>query len=219
MSAHAFVRTFRDIARHEVEQRMSVDIAQVTSTSSVDGTFTCGVQTRAMGLPLKAVPIAVGVLGFASLPEVGDLVVVVFAGGDIHSPVIVGRLYDDETKPPENKPGEMVLVRPQGTESGSSTLDVVLKAGDDGRSLKITLAGKVEAIVDEEKISLVAGDAELVLDSGGEATVKVGSDASLVLKKNGDVAIKGNKLSLKATEIEIAGDAKVKVTGQTLELN
>ena len=37
-----------------------------------------------------------------------------FVGGDINAPVIVGRLYNDEDRPPENEDGEAVLHLPLG---------------------------------------------------------------------------------------------------------
>ncbi len=220
MTAHTIVRTIRDIAEREVASHPNAGIGVVTSIRSPDGTYACSVKIRETGLVLPTVPIAVGALGVAAVPEVGDLVVVMFVAGDFHAPVIVGRLYDDETGPPPNKPGEAVISLPPGPTDADKALVVSLKAGDDARSLTITLDGsqKVEVKIEDEAVSLVAGDSQVDLGTGS-ITVKSG-DSKLVLKKDGDLSIEaGKKLSIKATQIEIHGDASVKVAGQTIDLN
>ena len=37
-----------------------------------------------------------------------------FVAGDVNAPVIVGRLYNDEDRPPENEDGKAVLHLPLG---------------------------------------------------------------------------------------------------------
>jgi uncharacterized protein involved in type VI secretion and phage assembly len=221
VSAHSIVRTVRDIAEREIASHPSSAIGVVTSIESKEGAYTCSVKMRPTDLVLPSVPITVGALGYAGMPQVGDLVLVVFAYGDYHYPVIVGRLYDDETKPPQFATGEMMLSLPQGPKDADKSLVVSLKA-DDKRMLTITLDGskKVEVTIADEKVSLTAGDAKVELDGdGGKGTIEVG-DATLELKKNGDVSLKaGNSLSIKATKIEIAADAQLKIQGQTIDLN
>jgi uncharacterized protein involved in type VI secretion and phage assembly len=219
VSAQTIVRTFRDIAEREIASRPSAGIGEVTSIGSGEDIYACSVKIRETGLVLPSVPIAVGGLGHVGTPAVGDLVVVVFVAGDLHAPVIVGRLYDDETGPPKHEPGEVVLSLPPGPAESDSALDVRLKAGDGERSLAVTLDGseKVEVKIVDDSVSIVVGEAKVDVETGSIG-LEVG-DAKLVLKKNGDVSIEGGKLSLKATQIEIDGDASVKIAGQTIDLN
>ena len=55
--------------------------------------------------------------------------------------------------------------------------------------------------------------------SDGKAELQVG-DSKIVVEQGGDVTIEAaGTLKLKATKIEISGDATVKVAGQTIDLN
>ena len=220
MSAHAIVQTVRDLAAREIASHPSAAIGVVTSIDSADGSYTCSVKLRPTELVVPSVPIAVGALGYVGMPQVGDLVVVVFAYGDLHYPVIVGRLYDDQTKPPQHDPAEMMLSLPPGPKDADKSVQVSVKAESE-RSLTITLDGskKVEVAIADQKVTLTAGDAKVELDGdGGVGRVEVG-DAKLELKKNGDLNVRGNSLSIKATKIEIAADATLKLQGQTIDLN
>ena len=114
MSAQQAVNTIRRIARHEVEQRNAVALGVVQSLHGSNGepSYACTVELRDSGIVLPKVPIATGLIGTAALPREKDLVVVVFAGGDLHAPVVMGRLYTEEVAPPDNGPGEFVLGLP-----------------------------------------------------------------------------------------------------------
>ena len=81
----------------------------------------------------------------------------------------------------------------------------------------------VGVTVDDQGVVLTAGEAKLSLrqtsSSDGTATLEV-AGSSVVIEQGGDVTVKATgKLTLQATEIEIAGDASVKVAGQTIALN
>ena len=99
MSTEQLLHTLRGIARDEAAQRWATAAAVVRSVHG--GTeHACTVQLRESGLVLPRVPIAVGVLGAAALPNEGELVLVAFNGGDVHGGVVIGRLYDEKTAPP-----------------------------------------------------------------------------------------------------------------------
>jgi uncharacterized protein involved in type VI secretion and phage assembly len=180
------------------------------------------VKLRETGLVLPKVPIAVGLIGVAALPQEGDLVLVAFAGGDLHAPVVVGRLYSEQTAPPEHKPGELVAWLP-GASQGDSSVQVAVRTPDGGpRKVEVLLDGstKVELLLEDERVRVAAGEATLELNgSDGKAELTVGQ-ASLVVEQNGDVTVEaGGTLTLKGTKVEISGDATVKVAGQTIQLN
>ena len=85
---HRVVQTIRQVARHELDQRCNMSLGVVKSTHGTNGeqNYACTVQLRESGIVLPKVPIATNVIGSASLPRENDLVVVVFAGGDLHAP-------------------------------------------------------------------------------------------------------------------------------------
>lgn len=223
------VHTMRQIARHEVAQHWHAALAVVKTLHATDAAnqlYACTVQLRETGLVLPKVPIATQGIGIASLPREGDLVVVAFIGGDLHAPCVIGRLYNESVKPPENAPGEWVTVLPGNESDATKRLELRVKTpGDGSRAVHMQLSGSVaiEIIVDDGSIQLNAQNATFKLTqssaSDAKAELKVG-DSKITMEQGGDVSIEASgTLKLKAAKIEISGDATVKVSGQTIDLN
>lgn len=222
------VQTIRQIARHEAAQHCYADIAVVKALHGADGQshYACTVELRETGLVLPKVPIATGLIGTAALPREKDLVIVVFAGGDLHAPVVVGRLYSEEVAPPENEPGEFVAVLPGNEPSEDKRLELRVRTpGDGSREIRLKLAGTVEVgvTIDNKGLELKTQDTVLKLtqssSSDGRVELKSG-DSKVVLEQGGNLTIEASgTLKLKAAKIEISGDATVKVAGQTIDLN
>jgi hypothetical protein len=225
------VHTIRRIARDEAGQRPGAALGVVKSVhgrpaGGPDVFHACTVQLRETGIVLPKVPIATGLIGVAALPAEGDLVVVVFAGGDLHAPVVVGRLHSDRVDPPEHGPGEVVAWLPGGEEDSTRNLQFVARTPGDGtRSVRLTLDGsvKVEVLVDDGGVVLQAQDCRFSLTqsggSDGKAELAVGQ-AKVTVEQGGDVTVEaGHKLTLKGAQVEITGDTSVKVAGQTIDLN
>lgn len=223
------VHTMRQIARHEVQQHWYPSLAVVKALHGADASdhfYACTVQLRETGLVLPKVPIAAPVTGVAALPRENDLVIVLFVGGDLHAPVIVGRLYNEIVTPPENAPGEWVTILP-GDESGTDKrLELrVNTPGDGSRDIQLKLDGSVAIAVNinDGGIELKAQDTVLKLSqsssSDGKAELTVG-DSSVTIEQGGNVTVEAKgTLTLKANKIEISGDTSVKVAGQTIDLN
>jgi uncharacterized protein involved in type VI secretion and phage assembly len=223
------VHTLRQIARHEVQQQWQPSFAVVKSVHGADASnkyYACTVQLRETGLVLPKVPIATSVTGLAALPRENDLVVVQFIGGDLHAPVVVGRLYNEIVAPPDNAPGEFVAVLPGDEDSTDKRLELRINTPGDGtRDIKLLLDGSVAVAlnIDNGGIELKAQDTSLKLtqssSSDGVAELKVG-DSSIKVEQSGDITIEATgTLKLKANQIEIAGDSSVKVSGQSIDLN
>lgn len=219
------------LARHEVARLRVCELGVVRSvygaaTGDAHPDHACAVELRDTGVVLPRVPIAVGVLGAASLPEVGDLVAVLFAGGDLHAPIVVGRLYHDALTPPEHAAGETVLRLPPGESDATARVDLVAVAPSaSDRLLQISLDGDapVEIRVAPAEVVVTVGDARLSLrqpgGSSGRATLSV-RDCQVDLDGNGDVTVEASgTLTLKGGTVKIAGDTQVTVKGQTVELN
>jgi uncharacterized protein involved in type VI secretion and phage assembly len=230
MTMHRLVSTMQQIARHEVEQQVSAALAVVQTLHAKSGgnnDYSCTVELRDSGVVLPRVPIATQLIGVTALPREHDLVLVVFAGGDLHAPVIVGRLYNEKVAPPKHEPGELVAMLPGGEKNAKKAIALkVSTPGDGTRSMKLTLAGEsvnIELAIDDKGITFKSEKVSLTLkqsSSNDGVAELIAGDAKVTLKQNGDVSIlaKG-KLQIKAHEIEIKADKKVKVSGQTIELN
>jgi uncharacterized protein involved in type VI secretion and phage assembly len=152
-------------------------------------------------------------------------VLVVFLGGDIHAPVVVGRLYNEQIAPPQHQPGEAVAVLPGGETDSTKTLQLNIATPGDSRSLKITLDGsvKMEIEINDGGIRLQAQDTQLTLEqsssSDGKATLSVG-DNKVTIGQSGDVTVEATgTLKLKGSQVEISADSTVKVAGQMVNLN
>ena len=220
MSATALFSSISRIARHEASARPIASVGKVTGihpNEAAPADHAVSVQLRDSGIILNRVPIAVGAMGFAAIPAVDDLVVVVFLEGDYHSPVVVGRLYHPDQEPPKHKDGQMVLRLP----SGASTPDLECEITGDPPAVKLTLPGDVLIEVVKEKVTVGVGEIKATLDGAGGGRMELAAGSSkIVMKKDGDVTVKAaGKLKLEATEIEIAGQAKVKVSGGIVEMN
>jgi uncharacterized protein involved in type VI secretion and phage assembly len=225
---HRVIETIQQIARHQVDQRCYANLGVVKSLHGANGdeSYACTVELRESGIVLPRVPIATGVIGSAALPRENDLVLIIFAGGDLHAPVVAGRLYSEAVAPPANSPGEFVVILPGDETSSDKRMELrVTTPGDGTRSLKVTLEGDVTVslTVDDEGIGLEAQDATFHLkqtsSSDGSAELKVG-DSKVTIEQSGDVTIEATgTLKLKASKVEIQGDTTIKIAGQTIELN
>lgn len=220
MSAALFDSVAR-IARHEAEARPVAAVGRVTETFERAGAgpdYAVSVELRDSGLVLPRVPLATGLAGFAALPAVDDLVVVVFAEGDHHAPVVVGRLYSPGVPAPDHGAGEAVLRLPPGSAAGSASLNLVIDG--DGRSIDLTRGG-VSVHVDGEGVQIEAGEMSVsVTTAGGGAAEVTAGGSTVALKNNGAVTISSpTTLTLEAMQIEIKASATVTVEGALVQVN
>lgn len=208
------------IARHEASARPTVAVGVVVDAFDGSGAqrdYAVSVELRDTGLVLPRVPIAVGALGFADIPAAGDLVVVAFADGDFHEPLVLGRLYHADLAPPEHAPGDIVLHLPPG--DGNPAFRATIRGGTP--ELELKLGDKVTVAVTADSVRLVAGDAEAVIEAGGggRAELKVG-DASMTLTGRGDIHFStSGTFKVNATNIELTASAKATLSGAQVEVN
>ncbi len=155
---NGIVGVMKKVAEHEARRVYTTELGVVTAvfphaSESDNDNYQCSVklknkkQSDGQDFELRKVPIAVPYMGWACIPNVGDLVLVHFIGGDLNAPVITGRLYNDEVRPPENQKDEFFLQH-KATEGGSVKLD---KYG------KIIVTSKDEKntfTLEDEKIAL-----------------------------------------------------------------
>ena len=157
------------IARHEANARAVAGIGRVVDVFTAgDGQkdHAVSVEMRASGLVLPRVPIAVGVMGFAAIPTLDDLVVVVFANGDFNAPVVVGRLYHPDLDPPAHANDEIVLRLPAGEAEPKLNLTITSETP----TFQLTLPGDVQLQLVEEEIKLAVGEVSATLTAAGGGT-------------------------------------------------
>lgn len=208
------------IARHELRGHATAGIGVVTEVHPATPALkdhAATVKMRDTGIVLPRVPVAVGVLGWAAIPDVDDLVAVLFMDGDVNAPVIVGRLYDPDREPPKHAEGELVLALPPG----ASDPDLQMVVDGNKPSITLELPGDVKVEIKDGNVKIAVAEMTLSLTSsgGGRAELAAGG-STLTLKKDGDVTLtSAGKLKLEGTEVEISGSSKVKVSGAQVEIN
>jgi len=153
-------------------------------------------------LPLS--PLLTPRKGWASVPDVGDLVLVQFVGGDLNRPVIVGSLYNDDDRPPENKAQQIVLNIP-AKEAADSALHLELNEASP-MSVKLNVGSAVTLILQDD-------DPVVSLDVGGNAALKIDKAGAVTLESSGDLKIKAGA----SLNIEASGELKLK--GAVINLN
>lgn len=212
------------LARDAAGRSASLELGIVTAQFDTgDDALSVSVQLKDAGLTLPKLPVLGWASGVAALPRIGDVVLVAFPRGDLASGIVIGTVHSDHRAAPAFKADEVALVWPgdaDDAEKDAAQLRIDGSAG--ARKITLKLGGDSEAalVIAEGKATLSAGDLTFTLDAGaGEAKLE-GGGTSIALKKDGDVVIEAaGKLTLKGAQVEIAGDATVKVNGQMVEIN
>lgn len=225
------VDLMQDIAAAEAHRPLTSELAVVTAVhphadegdkDNYGCTVTLKNRLTADGKPLelKQVPVAVPYIGMTCIPNVDDLVIVQFLGGDVHAPVITHRLYNDADRPPVNLESEFQIKHKLDTGG-------TLKIDAEG---VITLTSKSEenvVTINDEQVAIANESMSLVVDFSSE-TIALTSTKDITLKADGNVAIEGKEVALKsqaAMKIEagagmdIKASAAMKVKGATIDLN
>ena len=192
------------IVQDELQRVRTAELAVVQEQHPADpDNYACTVVLRDSGIVLRNVPVATSRIGAVAIPAVGELVLVQFVGGDVNAPVIVGRLYNDRDRPPENEDGRAVLHLPLGAADGDA-VHVELKSGAT-RELSIKLGDGLTFVLRDD-------DPVVEIDAGGQAKVTIERDGTVAVKSSG-------KLELKASEIKVEAQGKLTLKGATVNIN
>lgn len=191
------VELLQRIVRSELAKLHFPEVAVVTGQKAHESdddehNYACDVKLRNTGLELASVPIATGRIGHCALPNVDDLVLVEFLGGDLHGAVITGRFYDESARPPIAAEREWVYESPDDAES-------------DVRRFFVKLPNDNELTVDDDKAVLTFGSTTVTIENGGNVTIEgagdisIKADGALALEAGGDMTLNaGGKLEMKA---------------------
>lgn len=161
-------------------------------------------------------------------PNVDDLVVLAYLGGDPHRPMVIGCWWNTQVKPPyvidQGKILNYSVKTPTGTE---------LLFYDEPGKQKVTLtlpSGTVLKIDDEKSAVAVqdkSGENALTMDlKGGNVELKAKTKLTLAagsttvtLESSGNITQKAsNKVAISGATIEEKGSAKVAIEGATTEV-
>ena len=208
--------TIRRIVRQELKQTRTTELAVVQeqhphADEGDNDNYACSVALRDSGIVLKQVPVATQRIGTASIPAVGELVLVEFIGGDIHAPVITGRLYNDQDRPPANNDSQMVMHLPLDA-ADSDAVHLDLQSGET-RQMVFKLG---------HGLTLTAKDDDPVIElevDGGKAVVKINRDGAVTMESQGNVQIKGNEIKLEGQTISVEAQSELTLKGGVVNIN
>lgn len=188
----------KKVAEQEAERIYTTELGVVTAvfphaSQGDKDNYQCSVKLKYRKQPdgsdfeLRKVPVMTPHIGMANIPNVGDLVVLSFAGGNINAPIIMGRLYNDEDRPPENKEKEFVLrhslkdgstlkMDDQGVLTLSSPKDKTTLELKDGAVTISTANAQVTVKIEDGGLTIDTGSKPVTVKSMGE--IKIGDAAT-----------------------------------------
>jgi uncharacterized protein involved in type VI secretion and phage assembly len=219
------VNTIQEIIRQEMRSLRVADLGLVEdvfphkASSDIDN-YGCDVRLKNSGLLLKRVPLAIGHIGTASIPNKGDLVLLAFDKGDVNQPIIIGRLYNEKQRPPLNNPDEVIFRLPLA-EADDKTIKAAIRnhqSQSPARELIFEMPPKITVRVTDGTVRATAGKTEMKLDqpggSGGTVTIFAGR-TKITMNQDGDVTVEGAAdMTLKATgDLKMEG-RNIKIEGQ-----
>lgn len=186
-------------------------------------------------------------MGATFLPNVGDIVLLGYIGGDIHMPVVLGGLwtqasampypYDDAGKNPirsiktpggseilideTEKKVKLSLTTPAGAtltlDDGNEKIELKDKEGKNGLTMDLK-AGKV-TIKAEKNITLEAGSSKLILDGQGNRA-SLESQSQLNFKSAQIGANASGKMELKSSgQMSVQSSGMTQVKGSMVKIN
>lgn len=206
----------RRIVREELRALRLPELAVVQeihphADAGDDDNHACTVRMRDTGAVLARVPVAVARKGVASVPDVGDLVLVQFLGGDANAPVITGTLYNDEDRPPANAEGEAVLRLPADAAAG------------EGVELRVNAAAATSAVLNlgaSLRLELKDDDPVVRIDvGGGSAVLTIESDGTVTLRSGKALVLEGGEVTIKGTKITAEAAGELTLKGAVIKLN
>ena len=205
------VEAMKKVAESEVEKVHVAELGVVTSVfpHADDGdndNYECSVKLRDKDVELRQVPVATQHIGFASIPQVGDLVLVSFVNGDVNAPVVTGRLYNDEDRPPASQAEEMVYVPPYDS-------------NPDLRRIYIELPDKtVTVTIQDEQVTVHVGDTDIKVSK--EDGVSLTSKKAITISTEDDLSIKAKNVKIEGdSDTSLTATGKMTVKGSTVEIN
>lgn len=208
--------TVRRIVADEMGRMRSAELAIVqeshphASDSDLDN-YACTVRLRDSGIVLRHVPVATQRIGEVAIPAEGEMVLVQFIGGDINAPIIVGRLYNDEDRPPVSEVGKSVIHLPLGA-GEDDAVHLELLSGEK-RELLLTLGkGLTLTLKDDDPV------VELTVD-GGKAAITIARDGGVTLESQGSLKVKGSDIKVEGDAIALEASGELKLKGGTVNIN
>jgi hypothetical protein len=176
----------------------TVSVVYAHEAESDTANYEADVRLKHDGLELQKVPIAVTHAGLAAPPRIGDLVLVQFLDHDLQQPLVTGRFYHEDDRPPLHKEDEVLFEQ----RVADGTLNH-LRFANDG---SIYLQRDVTA--PEDNTAFTGG---IKIDPSGVIELKMGDKVVVTLQDGAiDILSDGSPITITCDELTV--DGKLKVT-------
>ena len=188
------------VVQEELAQQRSTLLGVVTAiyaheAEDDENNFEVDVRLKHEGLELRKVPMATGYMGLAIPPREGDLVLVQFVNGDLNQPLVTGRFYHADERPPLHKAGDILFEQ--------------RLADDTFNHLRLAANGAIflqrDVTKREDNSEAKAG---IAIDPDGNIEIKTGDKVVINIKADGSMSIECDKLTINA-DVEISKTLKV----------
>jgi phage baseplate assembly protein gpV len=208
------------IVRDELRRLHIGDLGVVTSVfphsdDSDRDNYACNVLLKNSGLELRKVPVATPMIGGVAIPNIEDLVLVTFVGGELNQPIIIGRLYNDQQRPPVNQSNELIHHLPLEADEETALRLTVRSGGDHDplRQVEMRMGSTltVQLTDGDPLISVTTEQATIQVAPSGD--IRIETQSKLVLTAAGGLDLKSDG----SINIEAGGPMTLK--GATIDLN
>ena len=213
-------------------RKPGVDLAKVTSIKDPDGLnrVKCKLlsEDTQMGETdwcFVMTPFGAKEHGIFFHPNVNDIVVLSYIGGDVHRPCVIGSVWTSEVTAPykiaEEKNENFSIKTPQKSEIlfvDTKDKEVISITTPKGSTIVISDAEKKITVSDKEKknhIDLMLESGELTVEAEKKITLKTGK-SSVTMDSEGNLSIDAKTkiaMSTATFEVKATGEAKIQASG------
>lgn len=212
------IEVIKKIAESEVNKIHLLELGVVTSIfphseSSDKNNYECNVKLKNRDLELRKVQISTSYIGLSCIPSVGDLVLIAYIRGDINAPIVIGRLYNDESRPPLGQGGEIVFESPD-----SEKRDI--------RRLYLKFPNGIVLTVEDDGLKAEVGKSVITIKTDGDVTIE--SPAQVEIKAKGDLKLSGQNIKIESQQAlemkagsngKLEASAKLDIKGSMVNIN
>jgi phage baseplate assembly protein gpV len=211
----------KEVVRQEMTRQRASLLGVVTEifpheSEDDDNNYEVTVRLKHEDLELRRVPMAVGHVGIAAPPRVDDLVMVQFINGDLNQPVVTGRFYHADERPPLHNADDILFEQriPDGklnhlrfTADGAIVIQRDVTSPEDNSAalagIKIDPDGNIEIKAGDSIVITLTNEDNIEIKADGKP-IDVTCDAMTI---NGNVVINGDlQVSGGGTSTTISGN-------------
>ena len=166
-----------------------------------ENNYEANVRLKHEDLELRRVPIAVGHVGVAAPPRAGDLVLVQFLNGDPNQPLVTGRFYHADERPPLHREDEILFEQ----RVSDDTLNHLRFAADGS----IYLQRDVTKPEDNSEAK-----ASIKVDGpSGDIEIKSSDTIVILMKHDGEIQVTADDKPINVTASKMTIDGDVDING------